>query len=226
MQNQQYSFFFSDIVGYSKIVERDESMAHRMLKEHNKIIEKAVVSNDGRVVKYIGDSVFAEFESPDNACRASLKIQENLKQRNSLSRKEEQIYIRLGIHTGDAIREEGDLFGNDINIASRIEGVAQPGSVFVSNAAYQNLASPNNYHSRKVEHVKLKNIQIPQTLHKLYPTKQEKDSESSSTLMNSLVEIGVNFIDKDKMLDYETKSIGVLIFKCLDRATKLCVLII
>ena len=67
MQNNHTSFFFSDIVGYSKIVERDESMAHRMLNEHNKIIEKAVVSNDGRIVKYIGDSVFAEFKTPESA---------------------------------------------------------------------------------------------------------------------------------------------------------------
>ena len=67
MQNQQYSFFFSDIVGYSKMVERDESMAHRMLKEHNKIIEKAVISNDGRIVKYIGDPVFPEFKTPASA---------------------------------------------------------------------------------------------------------------------------------------------------------------
>ena len=64
MPNSHTSFFFSDIVGYSKMVERDESMAHRMLKEHNKIIEKAVVSNEGRIVKYIGDSVFAEFKTP------------------------------------------------------------------------------------------------------------------------------------------------------------------
>ena len=67
MQNNHTSFFFSDIVGYSKIVERDESMAHRMLKEHNKIIEKAVISNDGRIVKYIGDSVFPEFKTPESA---------------------------------------------------------------------------------------------------------------------------------------------------------------
>ena len=67
MQNNHTSFFFSDIVGYSKIVERDESMAHRKLKEYNKIIEKAVVSNDGRIVKYIGDSVFAEFKTPESA---------------------------------------------------------------------------------------------------------------------------------------------------------------
>ena len=78
------------------MVERDEPMAHRMLKEHNKIIETAVVSNDGRVVKYIGDSVFAEFASPDNACTAAITIQSNFKKRNTLSRKDEQIHIRLG----------------------------------------------------------------------------------------------------------------------------------
>ena len=76
MPNNQTSFFFSDIVGYSKMVEHDESMAHRMLKEHNKIIEKAVISNDGRIVKYIGDSVFPEFKTPESAIHSSLAIQE------------------------------------------------------------------------------------------------------------------------------------------------------
>ena len=66
MPNNHTSFFFSDIVDYRKLVERDETMAHRMLKEHNKIIEESVISNDGRVVKYIGDSIFAEFKSPES----------------------------------------------------------------------------------------------------------------------------------------------------------------
>jgi len=215
MQNQQYSFFFSDIVGYSKMVERDESLAHRMLKEHNKIIDKAVISNDGRVVKYIGDSVFAEFASSDNACKAGLKIQDNLKQRNSLSRKDERIHIRLGVHTGNAIREEGDLFGNDINIASRIESIAQPNSVFISDAVLQNVNSPSDYHSRQIEHVKLKNIHTPQTLHKLYPSKKEWEQESSAELAEALIETGVNFIDAANIQDYDTKSIGILVFESL-----------
>ena len=67
MTNSHTSFFFSDIVGYSKMVEHDESMAHRMLKEHNKIIEESIVSNEGRIVKYIVGSVFAEFKTPESA---------------------------------------------------------------------------------------------------------------------------------------------------------------
>ena len=64
MQNNHTSFFFSDIVGYSKIVERDEILAFRLLQEHNRIIEMSVTQNEGRIVKYIGDSVFAEFNTP------------------------------------------------------------------------------------------------------------------------------------------------------------------
>ena len=76
MPNSHTSFFFSDIVGYSKMVEHDESMAHSMLKEHHKIIDKAVVSNEGRIVKYIGDSIFAEFKTPESAIHSALAIQE------------------------------------------------------------------------------------------------------------------------------------------------------
>ena len=67
MTNSHTSFFFSDIVGYSKIVERDEKLAFRLLQEHNRIIEKSVTENEGRIVKYIGDSVFAEFKTPESA---------------------------------------------------------------------------------------------------------------------------------------------------------------
>ena len=207
------SFFFSDIVGYSKMVERDENLAFRLLQEHNGIIEKAVTSHDGRIVKYIGDSVFAEFEKPGSACDAALTIQAKLQNRNQLSRLGEQIHIRLGIHSGEAIREDGDLFGNDINIASRIESIAQPGAVFISNAVLVNVASPSEYLSRPIEHVKLKNIHTPQTLHKLYPNKKKWEQESAAELMEALIETGVNFIAPDSLYDYDNKSIGIMVFE-------------
>ena len=67
MTNSHTSFFFSDIVGYSKIIERDEKLAFHLLQEHNSIIEKEVPSQNGRIVKYIGGSVFAEFKTPESA---------------------------------------------------------------------------------------------------------------------------------------------------------------
>ena len=76
MQNNQTSFFFSDIIGYSKMVEQDEKLAFHLMQEHNSIIEKEVASQNGRIVKYIGDSVFAEFKTPESAIHSALAIQE------------------------------------------------------------------------------------------------------------------------------------------------------
>ena len=76
MPNNQTSFIFSDIGGYSKMVEHDEKLAFRLLQEHNRIIEKSVTENEGRIVIYIGDSVFAEFKTPELAIHSALAIQE------------------------------------------------------------------------------------------------------------------------------------------------------
>ena len=76
MTNSHTSFFFSDMIGYSKMVEQDEKLAFHLLQEHNRIIEKSVTENDGRVVKYIGDSVFPEFKTPESAINSALAIQE------------------------------------------------------------------------------------------------------------------------------------------------------
>ena len=76
MTNSHTSFFFSDIVGYSKMVEHDEKLVFHLLQEHNSIIKKEVASQNGRIVKYIGDSVFAECKTPESAIHSALAIRE------------------------------------------------------------------------------------------------------------------------------------------------------
>ncbi len=211
----QYTFFFSDIVGYSKMIQKDEELAINLLEEHNRLLTKIIDSYDGKVVKFIGDSVFAQFHSPDKACKAGLKIQNNLKERNKLCRQEEQINIRLGIHMGNAVEKDDDLFGHDINIASRIEGICQSGSVFISSSVFENLSSPLDFYTRKIEYIKLKNISVPLSLYKLYENHNQKKSETTIQLMETLVENGVACIDKKDILEYEKQSIGVLLFESL-----------
>jgi len=211
----QYTFFFSDIVGYSKMIQKDEELAINLLEEHNRLLTKIIDSHDGKVVKFIGDSVFAQFHSPDKACKAGLKIQINLKERNKLCRQEEHINIRLGIHMGSAVEKDDDLFGNDINIASRIEGICQSGSVFISSTVFENLSQSSNVHARKLQYIKLKNIYQPQTLYKLYQSKNEKNSDTTVQLLETLIENGVSFIDKEDILEYDKKSIGILLFESL-----------
>ena len=76
MPTNHTPFLFSDIVGYNKMVEHDEKLAFRLLQEHNRIIEKSVTENEGPIVKYIGDSVFAEFKPPESAIHSASAIQE------------------------------------------------------------------------------------------------------------------------------------------------------
>ena len=203
------------MVGYSRMVQRDENLAINLLEEHNRILTKTVDSHDGKIIKFIGDSIFAQFNSPDQACKAGLKIQNNLKERNKLCRQEEQINIRLGIHMGNAVEKDDDLFGHDINIASRIEGICQSGSVFISSSVFENLSSPLDFYTRKIEYIKLKNISVPLSLYKLYENHNQKKSETTIQLMETLVENGVACIDKKDILEYEKQSLGILVFESL-----------
>ena len=121
MQKDTCSFFFSDIQGYSSLVGRDENLAFQLLQEHNRIIESSVQKFHGRIVKYIGDSIFANFDIPEHACDAALNIQKHLKKRNELSRNNEKIIVRIGVHMGQAIIKDDDLFGNDSDPVGEID---------------------------------------------------------------------------------------------------------
>jgi len=197
------------------MIQKDEGLAINLLEEHNRLLTMIIDNHDGRVVKFIGDSVFAQFHSPDKACKAGLKIQNDLKERNKLCRQQEHINIRLGIHMGNAIKKGDDFFGHDVNLASRIEGVCQNDSIFISSTVFENLSQSSNVHARKLQYIKLKNIHQPQTLYKLYQSKNEKNSDTTVQLLETLIEDGVSFIDKEDILEYDKHSIGILLFESL-----------
>ena len=94
---------FTDVVGYSKMVGRDESHALKLLDEHNTIIGKSIEEHSGHIIKFIGDSVFAEFEKPGEASHCAVNIQQKFIQRNKMHSKNGQIHIRIGLHMGDLI---------------------------------------------------------------------------------------------------------------------------
>ena len=160
------ALFFSDIVGYSKMVSRSESHTLDLLKEHDIILEKEIQTNKGKIIKHIGDAIFAEFESMDNAAKASICIQEKLEHRNHIFRGKDQINIRIGLHQGEVVEKDNDLFGNDVNLCSRIEHVSIPGSIAISNTGLESLN--NQYYTHDYGMVKLKNIPSPCRIHRIY----------------------------------------------------------
>ena len=144
------SIMFTDIVGYSSMMSKDESHSLQLLTEHNRIIEPVILKHSGKIIKYIGDSIFAQFDNPETAALSAVEFQFKLKQRNRLAKRRDRIPLRVGIHLGKVTAKGDDLFGNDVNIASRIDGVAPLEGIAVSSEVIDALQPPGDLFSRKM----------------------------------------------------------------------------
>jgi len=122
----------ADVVGFSRKMGEDENRTLRNLKACRVIIDDAIASNRGRIFGSAGDSVIAEFASPVDASSAAVEFQRNLRDRNAAVPPEDQMLFRVGLNLGDVIVEGDNLFGDGINVAARLEPLAEPGGILVS----------------------------------------------------------------------------------------------
>jgi formylglycine-generating enzyme required for sulfatase activity/class 3 adenylate cyclase len=129
-----------DISGYSRLMQIDEEGTHNRVKRIERdLIEPSIVEHHGRLVKTTGDGFIAIFDSPVEAVRCSIVIQQNLVGRNAALPKHHWIVYRIGVNLGDVIIETDDVYGDGVNIATRLEGIAQPGEVFISGGIYEQI---------------------------------------------------------------------------------------
>src|SRR6476620_9297934 len=131
----------ADVVGYSALMERDEDGTIARLKAHRReFIEPLIAEYQGRIVKLMGDGALCEFASVVDAVRCAVLIQQGMAKREAEVAEAERICFRIGINLGDVIHEaDGDLYGDGVNIAARLEQLAEPGGVVVSGTAYDQL---------------------------------------------------------------------------------------
>src|SRR6201985_2834707 len=129
----------SDVVGYSRLAGADEDRTLARLRTlRSDLIDPIISVHRGRVVKRTGDGSIIEFRSVVDAVRCAIEVQTGLVERNTGLPPEKRIEFRVGIHVGDVVEEDdGDLMGDGVNIAARLEGIAEPGGVCLSNAAYE-----------------------------------------------------------------------------------------
>ena len=125
---------FTDMVGFSALSQRSEALALELLEEHRWLIRGFLPGHGGREVKTIGDGFLIEFPSALNAVRAAIEIQTAFSDRNKSSPPERQVHLRIGIHVGDVVQQDGDIHGDGVNIAARIEPLAQPGGICLTNS--------------------------------------------------------------------------------------------
>src|ERR1700758_5442875 len=122
----------ADIAGYSRLMELDEEGTHERVKRIQRdLIEPSITEHYGRLVKTTGDGFIAMFDSPLEAVRCAIVIQQNMSGRNTSQPRDLWIEYRVGVNLGDVIIEEDDIYVDGVNAASRLEGLAEPGSVYI-----------------------------------------------------------------------------------------------
>ena len=157
-----------DVAGYSRLMGADEEGTLLRLNAHRReFLEPKIAEHRGRIVKRTGDGVLIEFASAVDAARGAIEIQRGMAERNTPVPQDDRIELRIGIHVGDVIIEDGDIFVDGVNIAARLEGIAQPGGICISEDAYRQVRDKLDANFQDAGEHELRNIARPVRIYQL-----------------------------------------------------------
>jgi class 3 adenylate cyclase len=160
----------ADAVGYSSHMSADEEGTVRVLAAHRAVIDGIIAYHDGRIVGTAGDSVLAEFASAVSAVRCASEIQEAIKTRNDALPASQRLLFRVGVNLGDVVVKDQDLLGDGVNIASRLETLAEPGGICISSSVYEQITGKLNLGFLDIGEQNLKNIGRPVRVYRVAGT--------------------------------------------------------
>jgi len=159
MERRLAAIMAADMSGYSRLMERDEDGVISRQKGHRReLIDLAIDRYHGHIVKTTGDGMLVEFPSAHDAVRCAVDVQNGMVQREGARSIEERIQYRVGINVGDIVFDEGDVFGDAVNVASRLESLAEPGAVCISDSAHQMVQDRVRDEFRDLGSQRVKNI--------------------------------------------------------------------
>src|SRR5918997_493481 len=160
----------ADIVGFSRLMGKDEEGTHERLKRYRRdVIEPTVSEHYGQIFKHTGDGFLAIFDSPLEAVRCAVVIQQTVAARNTAVAKDRWLQYRIGINLGDVIVESDDIYGDGVNVAARLQTAAEPGGVNISGGVYEQVKNKLVCGYRSLGDEKLKNITDPVRIYKVLP---------------------------------------------------------
>jgi class 3 adenylate cyclase len=161
MKRKIAAIFAADIAGYSRLIAEDEEETLRRLASYRLVTDDFIAKCGGRIFNTAGDAVLAEFPSAVEAVRCAIDIQESLRTRNMAYPPSRQMAFRIGITIGDVVERDGDLLGDGVNIAARLEGLAEVGGICVSRAVHEQVANKLSVQFADIGEQEVKNIPTP-----------------------------------------------------------------
>src|SRR6266576_3400422 len=166
-QRKLAAIMFTDMVGYSALSQRDDKLALELLEEHRALLREIFPRFHGTEIQTIGDAFLIEFHSALEAAQCAIEIQRTLAKRNHDVTVERRIELKIGIHIGDVVHRGGDVYGDGVNIASRIEALAGAGGICVSMDVERQIRNALEARFEKLAPAELKNISLPMDLFRI-----------------------------------------------------------
>ncbi|MEE9238152.1 MAG: adenylate/guanylate cyclase domain-containing protein, partial [Thermodesulfobacteriota bacterium] len=188
------AIMFTDMVGYTALMQEDEGKARRLIQRHRDLVKPNIDRHDGEIIQYVGDGTFCRFDSAIEAVNAALEIQ-------LVFKLEDEISLRIGIHVGDIMVEGDEVYGDGVNVASRIERLAEPGGVCISERVYDDIRNQSKLEAHLLGERVLKNVERPINIYSLI-LEDKKMPQSKSQ----------NVVLREKGNDTGGNSIAVLPF--------------
>src|SRR5438105_1940114 len=160
----------ADVVGYSRLIGADEEGTLARLRAHRReLIDPKITEHRGRIVKTTGDGMLVEFASVVDALRCAVEVQQAMVDRNARVSAADRLEFRIGVHQGDIVVEDGDIFGDGVNIAARLEALAEPGGICVSARVQEDAAGRLDLAFEDLGEPGLKNIARPIRVYRVRP---------------------------------------------------------
>src|ERR1700738_4502879 len=168
----------ADVAGYSRLMGGDEEGTHERLRTHvGQLVDPKIKEHRGRIVKNTGDGFLADFSSVVDAVRCAADVQRAMIDRNTDTSADQRISFRIGINLGDVIVEEHDIFGDGVNVAARLEALAEPGGICVSRVVRDQVRDKLDFAFEDMGEQQVKNITRPVRAHRILPGEMRRSSE-------------------------------------------------
>jgi len=185
---RQVGIFYADIANYSGLTEQDEGGAYHRLVESMKIMKAYVTTNNGRVVHTAGDAILAEFKDIDSALHCAVNVQLAAREMNAQLPVNQRVLFRIGVNFGDVIADNGDIYGNAVNLTARLEKLAKSGGICVSESVRSELEENSAFNFLALGNQYVKNISEPvQAFWIEFDAQQVVDADFTSSLKVSVM---------------------------------------
>ena len=175
------AIMFTDIVGFSRMMGNDENLTLSLLEKHDNICNNYFTKYKGELIKKLGDGNFVKFDSSLEAVECAIALQDYFKEYNKSVDISDSIQLRIGIHIGDVVKKDGDIFSDSVNATSRITAFAEKGGICISPEAYRAIQGQKDIHVASIGKYQLKNIIGDWNLHRVFSNKEDFQEWSEKT---------------------------------------------